>query len=1008
MATPKSLFSLEIVVDKLILPNSVCRFPAVAFRLLDFPTLIIYHIEQELADDIRSKITVDRYFEVPQQLNELKDRNGYFVMKKGKTCLFKMAVETLHGHLTNTPLYVMIIDTFPTTPKLIGSCTISLCDIISNIVTDIEHLGLSVPSSHGDKGTFSILNLMGSDIGKITLGYRILSLGASLLPHIPDSAISKQSSQIKDEPADIAQPTSINDAEIAVKTADIVLQDIESAVKPVNIVLSDKDDLKVKPSQSDTSTQTKSSKPLKAESIEVDDNVDDLIIPNIVCPPPLFYNAHAGDAAMKYEKMKAYDRAITKEAIEPPKKAWDDMDIDQSIDDEHSVSDESFASSIETDSIKESGLTLNEFQFNQATQTLTNQPPRSSIKRKTIVKHVPSAEVQHIEVNPQAQQAQHPFPYLSPNLMTQFGNFPVLGALINEIVKLQPGAIPPIYPDTKSLVQPTQHKPLHKHQHHKAKGSTKHDAVPNRTKEHQDQFLSRMARPKMQTMGPKSPVPKTKSWIRTAPVYGVKKTKLQYAMTNTQRMRLMKNNPTLLKTLEAQEKHKQEIQGLEVNFDHLNFSTEISHHSDNVYDEDNHTPGENTRSQTLQAVEEAYRDALSKRDNTLEHTDPSVKPAPVPRKSLAHSQPDHPLPSPRQSKSKSKNPPQVDMLKNVELFSTTEGTLKYQTINTPVNDLDHSDQSNSNHMEPPMSVNKDRIAPGIDSVDYEGELQGSHNRKSSMDYSENLQGDPSRRSSRSIEVHIPSASMNESEYSDTDATDDLTEEGGPTPLGKTKNINNPGFPANDGPSPPHTLESTAATPRYSDEFDADDPEHNNVLGKTKTTAQARVSPPPTRTETPGYSDDFEPDEPQLQRYIPPTDSETEGDETFHSADSNTVKSDTKQDTKAKSNINPPKLSNKSPTPAMRRSTKTDEPVTVSQSFDSNFSEEFKIKQEMWKKRREQFNEHRESANTDSMSSYLPSDVDNMSDISAISGNVPSYRESSVRNIIPANKLGYTT
>ena len=109
----ESLFSLELVVDKISLPQIVCRFPAVAFRLLDFPTLLIYHVEPELADAIRQKISRDQHYKVPQQLHELKDKDGDFPVKKGKSCLFKVPLKTLQNHLLNCPLYVMVIDTYP-------------------------------------------------------------------------------------------------------------------------------------------------------------------------------------------------------------------------------------------------------------------------------------------------------------------------------------------------------------------------------------------------------------------------------------------------------------------------------------------------------------------------------------------------------------------------------------------------------------------------------------------------------------------------------------------------------------------------------------------------------------------------------------------------------------------------------------------------------------------------------------------------------------------------------
>ena len=109
----ESLFSLELVVDQISLPKIVCSFPAVAFRLLDFPTLLIYHVEPDLAETIREKISKDPHYKVPHQLHELQDKYGSFPVKKGKSCLFKVPLRILYTHLSNCPLYVMIIDTYP-------------------------------------------------------------------------------------------------------------------------------------------------------------------------------------------------------------------------------------------------------------------------------------------------------------------------------------------------------------------------------------------------------------------------------------------------------------------------------------------------------------------------------------------------------------------------------------------------------------------------------------------------------------------------------------------------------------------------------------------------------------------------------------------------------------------------------------------------------------------------------------------------------------------------------
>jgi hypothetical protein len=88
--------------------------------LLDFPTILIDHVETDLAANIRRKVKSDPYYNLPKQINELTDKHGNFVIKKGKSCLLKLPCSTLQMHLANTPMYVMIIDSYPEIPKLLG------------------------------------------------------------------------------------------------------------------------------------------------------------------------------------------------------------------------------------------------------------------------------------------------------------------------------------------------------------------------------------------------------------------------------------------------------------------------------------------------------------------------------------------------------------------------------------------------------------------------------------------------------------------------------------------------------------------------------------------------------------------------------------------------------------------------------------------------------------------------------------------------------------------------
>ncbi|GFO11964.1 microtubule-associated protein 10-like [Plakobranchus ocellatus] len=324
-----SLFSLELVVEKLYIPHTPCKFPAIAFRLLDFPTILIKHVEDDLATAIRNKISFDPYYQLPDQFSELKDKHGNFMVKKGKSCLFKIYADLLKQHLASTPLYVMVIDMFPEVPKLVGNSTVPLNTLMDSICMDIARLGSTVPSVHGDKGLFKLYNLMGKEIGYFVLGFRLLCLGPSLIPHLPDSVLVHR--QLKGARAkaektvekmldnSLKQLSEVEDeAEIEVRNSacmtdpvkhDVLLQTVDMEDKATTIVVSGVErETQTKSGQEKEShsatTQTEKRKRFKealnnqkkwfdTDGTEQYEDDNDVIMTNIVCPPPLFYNSEA-------------------------------------------------------------------------------------------------------------------------------------------------------------------------------------------------------------------------------------------------------------------------------------------------------------------------------------------------------------------------------------------------------------------------------------------------------------------------------------------------------------------------------------------------------------------------------------------------------------------------------------------------------------------------------------------------------------------------------------------
>jgi len=189
-STLESLFSLELVIDYVRVDGSRGNILdlAVAVRLLDFPTLLIYQSDQQ--EDFSSKSGYADLCASPEALSQPDDGDNLkYSFHKGKSCLFKMNLHSLHAHLLNTPLYAMVLDVKDEIPKLIGSSLISLAKVMDRIKLDVDKHGISTPSAHGERLFNPICNLMGNSIGAISLAYKIVSLGANLIPHIPDNRV---------------------------------------------------------------------------------------------------------------------------------------------------------------------------------------------------------------------------------------------------------------------------------------------------------------------------------------------------------------------------------------------------------------------------------------------------------------------------------------------------------------------------------------------------------------------------------------------------------------------------------------------------------------------------------------------------------------------------------------------------------------------------------------------------------------------------------------------------
>ena len=284
----ETLFSFELHVEIVEELRVSCRLPAVSFRLLDFPTLIIHHVAPSLADKIRQKVYLESEATDPI-LSELRDRRGNFQVQKGKSCLLKVNLKEFHTHLQTVPLYVMLIDLWPKKPKLVGSTTVALKAAVNKIYGDISRNGIAVPAFFREENTFEVYNLMGSVIAKIKLGYRLLSLGGALLPHIPRGSLLKKDSDRDHNEARFWTGTSITPGVTRspkVKTKVPVITMPTDCNKNNNSV--GKKDVHVQTDMNIRQGRTENNPKTDYDDAKTD--CDNIFITNTICPPPLYYN----------------------------------------------------------------------------------------------------------------------------------------------------------------------------------------------------------------------------------------------------------------------------------------------------------------------------------------------------------------------------------------------------------------------------------------------------------------------------------------------------------------------------------------------------------------------------------------------------------------------------------------------------------------------------------------------------------------------------------------------
>lgn len=176
----ETLFSLELLVEYILIDQEweVSDELALGVRLLDFPTLFIHQPERKSSA-------------INQHEHHGNDKKYNF--NRGKSCFFKINLDSLHVQLSNTPLYAMVLDVKEVIPKLVGTSLVSLSKVMDRIKWDVTLHGVSTLSSHGEKGLVGICNLMEEKVGSISLSYKLACLGTSLHAHISENKTLKTS-----------------------------------------------------------------------------------------------------------------------------------------------------------------------------------------------------------------------------------------------------------------------------------------------------------------------------------------------------------------------------------------------------------------------------------------------------------------------------------------------------------------------------------------------------------------------------------------------------------------------------------------------------------------------------------------------------------------------------------------------------------------------------------------------------------------------------------------------
>lgn len=321
-----SLFSFEVAVKTVFLKRAVvCRVPSISVRFLDYP-----HLELNLITDDELKKVKEYVANNPEstvrtpQILELQYSTGTYSFTQGKSCLIKTKLSELEEKLCEMPVYVMLLDVLPNISKLVASFALSLESTIRNIVRDVSETGIEVPSAQGERDVFPLYNLMGDKVGEMEMGVRLTSLGIMMLEHV--SGISEPvPMNIENAPNvehrnNVSSPKSKNDkasspipmSEVSINERSLVSGSLKSNRNNGNKenIKSNKVNFKEHSNISETTQTIKQKMLSKYVQIPTKPAQEALSsTENIFCPPALYYDRNSD--AMERNFYQKQQRALS-------------------------------------------------------------------------------------------------------------------------------------------------------------------------------------------------------------------------------------------------------------------------------------------------------------------------------------------------------------------------------------------------------------------------------------------------------------------------------------------------------------------------------------------------------------------------------------------------------------------------------------------------------------------------------------------------------------------------